>query len=246
MEFETLSKKLNKELSKLNQYVGLKVKYLDSGQEFTHNEKKQFWAASLIKVPLACTVYKQVEEKKLDLAARYKIARENVVDGSGIAKLFDPGTEFTLHDLNVLNLTISDNSATNQLVDIVGWESVEKYMHELELNNTAFKHKMQIKAGRGPNLTTAEDMSLLLEMMYKDQIPGGHGLLEIMKHSGLRNRIPRFIPNEVLISRKPGSLYEGVHDVGIVHSKEPFIFCFLSDDQEDKTLTCLTVEYFKK
>ena len=134
-------------------------------------------------------------------------------------------------------LDISDNAGTNEIVDIIGWENVEKYMHQLGLLNTTFRHKMMIKAGRGPNFTTAQDITMLLEKLYNNEIPGATQILTILKQQQDRRRIPLLLPNDIEISNKTGSLEKAVHDAGIIYTKNPFIFVFLSDDQEDKILT---------
>jgi beta-lactamase class A len=237
MTFTTLTTQLDASLSKLLGSVSLKVKFLSSDAEYFYKQDEQFWAASVIKIPIACVVYMQQFSGVLDSSLRHKIKPENRVEGSGIAKIFDSDTAFTLHDLLVLAITISDNSATNELIDIIGWESVENYMKELGLENSTFRHKMMITAGRGPNLTTAQDMAILLEKLYTHEIPGSKELIEIMKHTRLRDRISARIPNNIPIAHKPGSLPKAMHEVGIVYSKNPFIFCFFSDDQEDKEIT---------
>ncbi|MFZ5425010.1 MAG: serine hydrolase [Patescibacteria group bacterium] len=235
--FNSLQVDLKNEVSKINGQVALKVKFLNSDETFEYNAYAQVWAASVIKIPLVCTVYKQINEKQIYDQERHIIKQENRVDGSGIAKLFSTSTEFTIHDLIVMTLTISDNSATNELIDIVGVGATETYMHKLGLVNTTLRHKMMVKAGKGPNLTTATDITTLLEKLYKKVIPGKDEVLNFMKHTRLRDRLPRKIPNTVEVANKPGSLPEAMHDVGVVFSANPFIFSFLSDDQKDKEIT---------
>lgn len=237
MTFEQLKENLLTELKTLGGEVGVKVKFLTTGEEFTFNEDLQFWAASVIKIPIACEFYRQVEDGKLNEKDKTKITEDNYVEGSGITRLLDKEDTFTFRDLVVLMLTISDNTATNQLVDAVGWEAIEAYMKKLGLSNTTFRHKMMIKAGRGPNFTTAKDTTTLLEKIYRSDIPGSAKILEILKQQQDRRRIPLYLPNDVDIAHKPGSLEKAVHDVGIIYAKTPFIFAFFSDDQEDKNLT---------
>lgn len=80
----------------------------------------------MIKIPIAIETYNQIQNGKLNIENRYKIKRENRVLGSGILKLLDTDNKYTLKDLITLMITISDNSATNEIIDLIGWESVEE------------------------------------------------------------------------------------------------------------------------
>lgn len=237
MKFEKLKLTLSNKLSTLNGEVGIYVKFLNSNSIFKYNENTQFWAASIIKIPLALTFFKALKTNNMEISDRLKISNDNFVDGSGIVKLLDKGLELTYRDLITLMLVVSDNTAANQIIDIIGWESVERYMKKLGLNDTTFRHKMMIKAGRGPNMTNPQDMAILLEMMYKKELLGSNEILEMMQEQLDRTRIPLYLPNDIKISYKNGSLSEAMHEVGIVYSKHPFIFCFFSDDQKDKRKT---------
>jgi beta-lactamase class A len=98
-----------------------------------------------------------------------------------------------------------------------------------------------IKAGRGPNLTTTEDMAKLLNLIYSGKIKGSAELLDIMNEEQDRRRMPLYLPDDIKVAHKTGSLNDGLHDVGIVFAKNPFIFCFMSDDLTDKvaaTMIC--------
>jgi len=233
--YSNLETNLTNLLKELEGEVGLYVKYFNTKEEYKFNEKQQFWAASTIKVGIAATIYKHFSQYyDSNLEQKVKISAENMVDGSGIAKLLDKEATYSYRDLITLMLVVSDNAATNQLVDILGWESIGKYLVELGLENTTFNHKMMIKAGRGPNLTTPYDMGVLLNKLYNYEILGAKEILVTMDEQINRSRIPKYLPNNIKIPRKMGSLPETVHEIGIVYSKNPFLFCFFSDDQKDK------------
>ncbi len=237
MHINDLKNKLEKEINRLQGQVALSVKFLKSNEEININEKTQFWAASVIKVPIACEFFRQVETGIISENSLIKITTENFVDGSGVLRFLNQEAEYTLVDLVKLMLILSDNSATNQVVDLIGWENVEKYMQNIGMLNSTFRHKMMIKAGRGPNLTTAEDLIILYQKLFNNELVGTSKIIEILKCQQDRRRIPLFLPNNIEIAHKTGSLEEAMHDTGIIYSQNPFIFVFLSDDQKDKRLT---------
>ena len=236
--FKALEKELIGNVGKLGGSASVYVKYLNSNEIIKLNEKTQYWAAGLIMLPVICELYRFAKETNLDFIKRLKINATNSVRGAGVIKLLDASDEFTVGDLINLTIDLNDNTAMNELVDIVGWENVGKYMVKLGLSDTVFKHKLMITQGRGPNLTTAEDMCRLLEMLYRGNIPGARRILDIMKEQQDRAKIPLLLPNEIETATKSGSLEKAMHDIGIVFSpKNPFIFTFLSDDQENKRET---------
>jgi beta-lactamase class A len=237
MEFRVLKDRIEKEIKNLEGIVGLSIKFINSSETIEINSQQQIWAASIIKLPIACELFKQVEEGEFSLATRNKVDSENIVEGTGVIKLLDSDDKFTLLDLAKLMLAISDNSATNQIVDLIGRENVENYMYKLGLTKTTYRHKMMFKEGRGPNLTTAADILSLLEMLQNNKLAGSKQILDILKQQQNRTGIPSHLPNNIQIAHKTGSLPEAMHDAGIVYSTNTFIFVFLSDQRKDKRLT---------
>ena len=228
---------IKKTISELPGEVGLFVKYLDTQETIEINPDQTFWAASTIKIAILIELFRQISEGSISFDQKHQVLGENRVRGSGIIHLLDKNTEFTTLDLAKLMMILSDNAATNQLVDLTGWENVDANIHKLGLEQTTFKHKMFIKAGRGPNLTTAREMSILLELLHNQELPDSELALEIMNEAKQRNRIAMFLPNELKISHKTGTSMVNdarvIHDVGIVYSEKPFIFSFLSGGQEN-------------
>jgi beta-lactamase class A len=237
MTITSLSKDTNKLFSQLDKNFSYYVKFINTNEVIEHNSDKQFWAASLIKIPIALYLFDQASKDKINLDDWINIKDQNYVDGSGITQLLDNSTKYKIKDLVMLMFSVSDNSAANELVDLLGWENIDNYIkNDLELSNTFFKHKLFIKAGRGPNLTCTKDMNSVLEKLYSGDLHGSDEILKMMNQEKDRRRIPLLLPNKIDISHKVGNLYDGTHDVGIVFSKNPFIICLMCDDQKNKRL----------
>lgn len=229
---EQLKKAIIDSISTLSGTISVYIKYLRTNDEIRINEQIQMSAASIIKIPILCEFYNQVNQDKVDVKRWIKIKNENIVEGSGVLKLLNQKTEYTIHDIARFMIILSDNSATNEIVDLIGWENIEAYMKKLSLSQITFRHKMMIKAGRGENLITAEDIGSLLEKIYRGQIDGFAEILDIMKLQQLRNYLPKLIPQDIQIASKTGASGDVLHDVGIVFSHNPFIFIFLSEQQK--------------
>jgi beta-lactamase class A len=210
--------------------ISLYIKYLANNKELYINSEEKLKAASIIKLPILCELYRQVKINKVDLNKWLKVNPNNIVQGSGILKLLNSDTQYTIYDLAKLMIIISDNSATNEIVDLLGWENIEKYMGQLSLTQITFRHKMMIKAGRGDNLITAKDIGLLFNKLYKSEIYGSNEIIEILKQQQFNNYIPKLLPKNIEIAHKTGELPNSLHDAGIIYSKNPFIFVFLSED----------------
>ena len=92
--------------------------------------------ASLIKAPVLVTLYQAVHEGKLGLDDRVRYGEEHRVLGSGVLSRMSFGVEMTVRDAATLMMIISDNSATNMCIDMVGLENVNAQMDGYGLRNT--------------------------------------------------------------------------------------------------------------
>jgi beta-lactamase class A len=95
-----------------------------------------FPTASTIKVPILHELYRQAEAGLVDLNRRIEVTPEHLVPGSGVLQDLAMGLNPTVRDLAVLMIVVSDNTATDILLDIVGREQVEKSMRDLGLTQT--------------------------------------------------------------------------------------------------------------
>ena len=91
-----------------------------TGDHIGHREHEVMPTASLIKAPVLVTLYQAVHERKLGLDDRVRYDEKHRVLGSGVLSRMSFGVEMTARDAATLMMIISDNSATNMCIDMVG------------------------------------------------------------------------------------------------------------------------------
>jgi beta-lactamase class A len=212
--------------------VGLVLKDLDSGAEINLNAERRFSTASVIKVPILVEVFCQVKEKKLELTdtLTYRKRRDKV-PGSGVLQHLSDETKLKLIDACVLMTVLSDNTATNMLIDLVGVKNVNQRMASLGLNDILlFRKSFKNKAVVHPDLckkygfgmSTPRDMNRLLEMIYAGKVVDKKSckiMIDIMKNQFYDHGIRAHIMDPgVWVANKTGSVTGVRNDVGIIHS----------------------------
>lgn len=127
---------IQKAISRIEATVGVSARHLDTGREIQHNADDVFFTASTLKVPLLVELYRQVDRGIVDLKQRVELTDGMRVPGSGILKEMEAGLKLTLHDLAMLMIIISDNTATDILYERVGGDNLNNAMRELGLRET--------------------------------------------------------------------------------------------------------------
>ncbi len=202
--------------------MGICVKDLTSEQTFSVNPDTIFPQASSIKIPILIELMRQTQSGKIDLNTRVDIHRDALVGGSGVLQFFsDGGSSISIHDLAILMILLSDNSATNLLIDRVGMNNVNSMLDGLGLRNTRLARKMiDIPAEQADreNHSTSREMAALLEQLYAGKLLDAEHtkatleILEYPKESPLRAGVPE----NITVAEKPGSLNGAQCDSGIV------------------------------
>lgn len=157
---------------------GLYISIPQEDQRFMHNETKIFNAASTMKVPTLAKLLQDAEEGRVDLEELRRVKPENRVKGSGILKSLSPNLELSVLDLAELMIVLSDNTATNEILDIVGMDRVRDFCKEQGYDNTWVWTKLfyqgqqpepQIPEGAPKNATCAYDLGRLMERIAAGQ-----------------------------------------------------------------------------
>ena len=123
--------------------VSVVIKHVDSGRGFAFEAERPMPTASLIKLAVMVEVYRQVEEDKVELRDRLKLTSDDTVPGSGLLrKYFTTGSRLSLRDAVRLMIAVSDNTATNLVLDHIGLKSTNRTMARLGHPNTRIHAKV--------------------------------------------------------------------------------------------------------
>src|SRR5205807_1545330 len=130
--------------------------------------------ASSIKIAVLAELYHQAQQGKLKLTDLYTVQSSDLVPDSDIMGGLTPGvTRVTLRDLATMMVAVSDNSATNVLIDRVGMENINSMLDSLGLAHTRLRRKMMdleaAKQGR-ENISTPREMLVLLGAIYRGKL----------------------------------------------------------------------------
>src|SRR4051794_34301562 len=113
---QTMQEQIEGILQTVSGTFGVAIKHLQTGQEVAINGQRRFQLASVFKLPILATLFKEVEENHITLSDRVKLTKQERVPGSGVLKELDEGTDLSIKDLAVLMIIFSDNMATDKLL----------------------------------------------------------------------------------------------------------------------------------
>ena len=203
--------------------VALAARHLESGRTWRHNEHVVMPSASLIKLPILATFWEAVEAGRVAPNERVTLAAEALrVEGTGVLKALSPGLQPTWSDLATLMITVSDNVATNLIIDRLGMETIQAWIDKAGLAETRIERRMMdraaMSAGRG-NWTSAADMDALLSAIAAGTCVSGGASREMRRVLGaqqIQDRLPRRLDESVRVANKTGNFADVIHDAGIV------------------------------
>ena len=229
--------------------VGLYATDLRSGKTVALNADTPMPTASVIKLTILFDALKQIQAGKASLTDRLVLTKANQVGGSGVLGLFDTPLTVTLKDALTMMVVVSDNTATNMVIDRLGLQNVDAEIRAIGLKDTYLYKKVfmppppsapadQPQFGLGK--TTAREMAAVMQHFATcDAFPKSlcDTALAMLKNQTDRDAIPRYL-GDLVIANKTGAVNESRNDVAIVYAKNgPIVISAFTNDNKDQSWT---------
>ncbi len=205
--------------------VGLCAEGLEGpldGARFRFRAEEALPSASLIKVLVLAELLRQVDAGRVSLERRVLGGEEDVVEDSEMVEAEGPPVELSVGRLAEGMISVSDNTATNALISLLGEDRVNALARDLGLNRTALRRKMMDFEARirgEENFTAASDMVALLAAICKGELlsPGSRAFaLDLLGRQRLTSKVPCSPPPGARFLHKTGELDDVENDAGLV------------------------------
>lgn len=216
--------------------IGVYYKPLD-GEAAGFNEDLPLVAASVIKLPVMVEAFRRMQTGTLNPDEIVTVPPETKLPSCGALTYLHDGIRVTVMDLVTLMIILSDNTATNLLIDRLGIDAINATMTALGIPGVALRRKLfdAEQSRRGvENTVTARGIGILLTRMARGELlgkPADGSMMDILKNQRLNGKLPFFLHGRgVKIAHKTGEDDGITHDVGVVFAKRPFVVCMLSNE----------------
>ena len=197
----------------------------DGVELFAERADEPFAAASVIKLPLVMTLYADAARGFLDLDERVGVGER--VDGSGVLRHLREVGPLRLRDLATLAIIVSDNTATNRLIERLGTDRVNQRLREWACPGSRLARKMYDFAAAAcgnENLMTAREAASLLRRLLRGECEDratSDAVLAVLAQCQDATMLRRYLPSAARVAHKTGTLDESRNDAGIVYGERP-------------------------
>jgi len=225
--------------------VGYSVIDLDNNARLSRRGDETFSTASLIKVAILVTVYDLVSKGELSLYDPLTVLKIDQVPGSGIAQYLHNGTILTVQDAVWLMITISDNTATNLLLDRIiirrVWDKMEalglqhtKVHSKTFRRNSSVAYDSSVKYGFG--VTTPNEMAKLFELLARGKAVSAKAdsqMLDVLEHNGNDMMLQRY-SGGARAAHKDGETDQVRTECSLWYLRNRIVACVLTKDNTDQ------------
>lgn len=229
--------------------VSLFAKNLDTGETYALNPDERVRTASTIKIAVMIEAFARVNEGKIKWSDEVVLTREKKVGGSGILNELSDNLHLTLRDAVNLMMILSDNTATNLVLDVLTTDAVNARMESLGFKNIKIMRKVfaggESAAGKDPEnkkyglgMATPRELVLVMEKLERGEIVSpavSKEMLELMKREQGRNAIGRSLP-DIPMASKYGALDSLRSSIAILYTKKGRIAMAISCDDMPETI----------
>ncbi|MFL2626861.1 MAG: serine hydrolase [Dehalococcoidia bacterium] len=210
-------------VSKINEFegvAGLSIRSLKNKNTISINGDEIFPTASSIKIHILTQLFSLEEKGMIDLSKRIQFTQDMYGAGSGVIHFLENDPEFSILDIAILMMLVSDNTATNMCIDLAGMKETNNLIKSFGLSKTKLGRKMMdanaINRGE-ENISTPNELTTMMELLYqkKPSAKVSENVLSIMSKPKSAYLNKAVGPN-IKVANKPGGMDKVRCDVGIV------------------------------
>lgn len=217
-----LEEKIKDLLKSLDGRFSVIVHDLSGDEKIFINEDEVFPAASIIKLWILWKLYAEADKGKINLDEEIILKENYKVGGFGILRDMHTGLNLSLRDYATLMIILSDNTATNVLIDYLGMDAINEEIKKLGMDSTSLQRKMmdaEAKARGLDNFTSAKDTyNILAKILRGPEISTElrQEMINILLRQQCNNKLPLLLDPDVQFAHKTGDLPGTEHDAGIL------------------------------
>ena len=223
---------IRQEMSAMPGHLGFYYKNLVTGFEYGIGEEEIYGAASVIKFPLFLHILAECHRGNLSLDDRIVTEDSDKVPSCGALNMFTGSIETDIRTVCRLMICLSDNTATNRLIRLCGFEAIEQGFAEMGLEKTRIRRKLfdsSAAAAGKQNFISPKELGLLLERLYRGEFINqeiSDYAIEVLSEQQIGHKLAGKLGENVKIAHKTGEDDYLSNDIGIVYAKQPFVICF--------------------
>lgn len=231
--FEELKKEVEEMVKPLKGMYGVYFESLDTRilgykdttakKSFNINGETKFTAASMIKLPVLITLYREAEAGRVNLDEEYTLKQADKWTGSGSLYYRPVGTVVSYRKMAELMGQQSDNTAWHIIENLLGKTKIEQTIKILGMRDSSY----------ADGVITPNDIGLLFRKLYQEPILSEKSRDEILRYltkTIYENRLPAGLPEGIRMAHKVGSEIRVISDGGIVYGEKPYVLVVLSQE----------------
>ena len=251
MDFRfTLEKRIEAELKSYDGHMGF---YADDlrGNTVAICENEDFETASTIKTYILACLFDQIEKKNASMEDILTYGPQHMVSGSGLVHSMELGMKLRVKDAATLMIIVSDNAATNMIIEYLGLDTINRCIQELGCVNTCLHRTLRFDSdglGRLGTSTPRDYASVFIRLAKGSLISpeADAAMIEILKKQHYNSMIVRDFPiyymdgedngeeASIQVASKSGSMDECRNDGGIVFTPYgPYVIVMMHKNFSD-------------
>jgi len=239
MDRKELEKRIAESIGRTDGTVGISMVSLKDGESIQINADEVFHAASIIKIAILAELLRQVEKGGISLGSELVLRAGDKTGGAGVLNELHTGLRLTVEDCATLMIIVSDNTASNMLIDLTGMDKVNALIQQIGMKRSALRKKFMIELEDKSiiNVTSPGDTALLLRKLHDNEILGPamtEKAIDILSRQQYREKIPLHLPEDLKTASKSGEVTGVRHDAAILFlEEEHYILVVFTKNQSD-------------